>query len=350
MERCPNCGNKLSSIDVLCPKCGAVVEVIQTKTNPSSPETATDGNTQKPEPAPKKDIPKYFNVYYEGLPDEDSIDNEPEEAPKKEPEETPEEPEKPAASVQAEAVKQPNRFQAAIEEVAPEEYKKAKGSFSEIVTAKVNEPGDDDYSPRYLENLKNLDLPEIDDISNFDPEEYMREYKYKKILGGQAASEDSQSAKKQWLEIEETEPKSDLASELTKVREDLGRQEEQAPPAERRYRGIQDSRTEKKRDSRPERKQNVRPERKQVVRPEIIQDNRPEINQETVIGEEIPMPPKKKRSPRAAAMVLMWIVVSAAIFFGCIFLDNYIKTSYGSYGNFIKTITNGQVDLSPGNS
>ncbi len=31
MDKCPKCGNKLSSIDVLCPKCGALVEVVQVR-------------------------------------------------------------------------------------------------------------------------------------------------------------------------------------------------------------------------------------------------------------------------------------------------------------------------------
>ena len=31
MERCSKCGNKLSNVDVLCPRCGALVEVIQVK-------------------------------------------------------------------------------------------------------------------------------------------------------------------------------------------------------------------------------------------------------------------------------------------------------------------------------
>ena len=33
MERCPKCGNRVSHIDVLCPRCGALVEVIQVNKN-----------------------------------------------------------------------------------------------------------------------------------------------------------------------------------------------------------------------------------------------------------------------------------------------------------------------------
>ena len=45
MERCPKCGNKLSNVDVLCPRCGALVEVIQVKNSfvpPPEPEDPAD--------------------------------------------------------------------------------------------------------------------------------------------------------------------------------------------------------------------------------------------------------------------------------------------------------------------
>lgn len=324
MERCPNCGNKLSGIDVLCPKCGAVVEVIQAKINAASSEPVTDDNIKKPEPAQKKDIPKYFNVYYEGLPDEDSIDSESEAEPEELAEEAPESTDPP---VKTNVSGQPGGTSFMNEE--PDIEEEENMPFSKIVTAKVSAEGENDYSPRYLENLKNLDLPEIDDISNFDPEEYMREYKYKKILGSQAAHDDSQAAKKQWLEIEETENTgSDLASELTKVREDVKKQAEQAPEPQRRYRGAQDDRAERRRDSRPDRK--------------------PETAAKEAI--QLPEKAKKTRRPRAAVMVLLWVLVSVAILFSSIYVDGLIKNTYHTYGEFIFSITNGQVDIDPGHS
>lgn len=325
MERCPHCGNKLSSIDVLCPKCGTVVEVIQAKSNfPSPSETVMDGNVKDPETAQKKDIPKYFNVYYEGLPDEDSEDDESRTAPGGVSSE------EPASPVQTDVDERPNGVRGAVKP-DPEKDNEEKGIYNKIVTAKLREDDNNDYSPRYLENLKSLNLPEIDDISNFDPEEYMREYKYRKILGNQAALDDSQSpSKKQWLEIEETE--SNLASELTKVREDVQKQAEQPVIAQRRYRGTGESRTERKRDYTEKRRDNISEENREI----FGEDN-------------VPIPAKnKKRKPKVASMILFWVVISVAIVFSCIFLDNYIKYSYGTYDTFIYSITNGQVDLDPG--
>lgn len=62
MERCPKCGNKLSNIDVLCPRCGAFVEVIQVK---SSFITPVSSETQ----LPKVERPNLI-VYNEDFPGE----------------------------------------------------------------------------------------------------------------------------------------------------------------------------------------------------------------------------------------------------------------------------------------
>ena len=74
MNKCPNCGNKLSNIDVLCPRCGALVEVIQIKSSgpvgtvPDS-QNSRDEN-QKDEPGKhKKEFPNLI-VYNEDLPPE----------------------------------------------------------------------------------------------------------------------------------------------------------------------------------------------------------------------------------------------------------------------------------------
>ncbi|NLT96691.1 MAG: zinc-ribbon domain-containing protein, partial [Christensenellaceae bacterium] len=52
MERCPKCGNKLSNVDVLCPRCGALVEVIQVKNSfvppPPKPPESTPPACERP--------------------------------------------------------------------------------------------------------------------------------------------------------------------------------------------------------------------------------------------------------------------------------------------------------------
>jgi len=48
MNRCPNCNNTLSSSDVLCPKCGAMVEEINTKlsVNKKFADIPSTGNSE----------------------------------------------------------------------------------------------------------------------------------------------------------------------------------------------------------------------------------------------------------------------------------------------------------------
>ncbi len=62
MEKCPKCGNKLSNIDVLCPRCGALVEVIQVKSSFTPPLGSAA-------PPPKAERPNLI-VYNEDLPGE----------------------------------------------------------------------------------------------------------------------------------------------------------------------------------------------------------------------------------------------------------------------------------------
>ena len=59
MDRCPNCGNKLSNIDVLCPKCGAVVEVVPTRNTgfnlpPVPDQTQNDDAGEEKKPSPQQ--------------------------------------------------------------------------------------------------------------------------------------------------------------------------------------------------------------------------------------------------------------------------------------------------------
>jgi len=70
MERCPKCGNKLSNVDVLCPRCGALVEVIQVK------------NSFVPPPAPPESTPPACErpnlvIYNEDFPGDEPAADEP---------------------------------------------------------------------------------------------------------------------------------------------------------------------------------------------------------------------------------------------------------------------------------
>jgi hypothetical protein len=75
MDKCPKCGNKLSSIDVLCPRCGSLVEVVQIKKGAGV--QSASGAYASPV---KKVPPQNLIVYNDDLPSDDifsSTDSEP---------------------------------------------------------------------------------------------------------------------------------------------------------------------------------------------------------------------------------------------------------------------------------
>ncbi|MGE5494330.1 MAG: hypothetical protein ACM3S4_03390 [Burkholderiales bacterium] len=290
MERCPKCGNKLSNIDVLCPRCGTVVEVIQIKNNISSDAAAS---TVAKDSKPKiKDFPQSFIVYNEDFPSDAEANESREENAVL----------NTAGGVfEATDPISPIADTSPVEPDAPHKYSPDASAAADDKAGVSVEPGadDNDYSPRYLENLMNINLPEIDDLQDFDPDEFMREYMQKK----QSSSPDEPVPQKRWIEIEEadtseTAPKDSTDSQLT----------------ERRYRSS----------SQP------------IIR-------------------EQPKEKSRKREPRKmskskkniALSVLLWVLVAGALFFSFIYFDKYVQKAYGNYDNLIYSITNGKVDLSP---
>jgi hypothetical protein len=289
MERCPKCGNRLSNIDVLCPRCGTVVEVIQIKNN-ISPDAAT--STAAKDSKPKiKDFPQSFIVYNEDFPsdgetneslEEDAVLN------------------TAGGGFEAPETISPIADTSPVEPDAPYKYgPDASAEADDKTGVSVESADDNDYSPRYLENLMNINLPEIDDLQDFDPDEFMREYKQKK----RSSSPDEPVPQKRWLEIEEadtseTASKDNAADQTT----------------ERRYRSS----------SQP-----------------IIRERPRDKSRKRE--------PKKvsKRKKNIALSVLLWILVTGALFFSFIYFDKHVQKAYGNYDNLIYSITNGKVDLSP---
>ncbi len=291
MDRCPNCGNKLSNIDVLCPRCGTVVEVIQIQNNISpdaAASTAAEGSKPK-----IKDFPQSFIVYNEDFPSDAEVKESREddigletaggdfEAPD-------------SASPVAGSDLHPIKPYDLDASVAADE--KADVSSGEPVS------DDNDYSPRYLENIMNINLPEIDDLQSFDPDEFMREYKQKKQA---SSSPDEPAPPKQWLEIEEADTSETASKENTADQ-----------PIERRYRATSSQ-------------------------PRIIREQHKEKSSKRE--------PKlaSKRKKNIALSVLLWTLVTGALFFSFIYFDKYVQKAYGNYDNLIYSITNGKVDLSP---
>lgn len=298
MERCPNCGNRLNSIDVLCPRCGAVVEVIQIKSSiTSASETAAEA-AEAARNVESKDFSQSFVVYNEDFPTEDTVGEPPktflpaddindavdEALSKTQVEE---------AFVPPQQIAAPSDEQAATE--------------AEDIPAKAQDIADDyEYSPRYLEHLKNIQLPEIDDLQSFDPEEFMREYKRSRAEDQRPDDSPLPAFEKRWLEIEEAFETAD---------------------------DVQDESI--------------------ITKETPVEDSVPERRYRSARSENLPRAEKSKRSKpkkyNIAITVLLWLVVTAAFMCCSIFFDNYVQKAYGSYDSFIYTITDGKIDIVPGN-
>ena len=432
MNRCPNCGNKLSDIDVLCPKCGTFVEVVQ---SPGDGGTSDSPAVSGEDPAPSKnDSRPELILYNDDLPPDDmpgkddfdvpetftqiskDSDDQPVFAPKEEPDNIPgdidfdipetftqiprvnndqpafaakEEPgdipgdidfdvpetftqipevhdDQPAFENEDEAVNT-----APAETTAPqpdntpavgEDLIKLDADFDEYVAALPDDSDASDdktydesvYSESYLDTIKNMQLPEVDDLSDFDPAEYIRTYRETKKnasdsdslpaddsdseetydeTGRYHASGDASGAPAgKWLELEEV----NALSSSTYTQEETPEIAESEPDV--------------------------------LLYTDDETTKEPEIQEEDTALDDTDMyalssntdsdltrndflygaPEKKPRRKLFTVLtVLIWVVLTAAFFFGFMFLDNYVTDSYGSYSNMVDKLTNGRIILDP---
>jgi hypothetical protein len=163
MDRCPKCGNKLSSIDVLCPRCGALVEVVQVKKNPS----VLSSSSQIDVPV-KKQPPQSLVVYNDDMPSDESI-------PIPEAAETPAEPQFFGENLPEQTAPAPPPEVAADSTPLPD---------LSLPPAESDIGTEEDY----LALFRKMKLPELEDISS----------------GGDPSGEPaSPPAIRRWLEIEE---------------------------------------------------------------------------------------------------------------------------------------------------
>ena len=271
MNKCPNCGNKLSDIDVLCPKCGTFVEVVQSSggsTAPADKPASDDGNPSSATDEPRPEIILYNeDLPPDGMPDDDDIDipetftqifHEPEDDTRYADDDVVQNDNMPQLNedVPADGMPEvdeidfPENFTQIFHEPAddtrydddttpigdspqPDEnllqsedaVQNDEGLLPEADTnlddtalalPDENAPASDAsfdesvYSESYLDMLKNMALPEVDDLSDFDPDEFMRTYKDTKDttslddVPSDDTAQDSNS--KRWLELEDVDP------------------------------------------------------------------------------------------------------------------------------------------------
>lgn len=279
MERCPKCGNKLSNIDVLCPRCGALVEVIQIR-----------------------------NSFI------------------------------PPASVNAPMTRVERSRQKAAEEDFPGEVLSAD---NDTMNAETEADADQSFV------LPEFNLPDAFFTPGLNAEEPAD-------AAPVPAPEDEalpesrlarRARQRQWLELEEVNAsQSTPEAELLKEAEELT-----SRSARRRAAAEADAAPDTAADIDAETM--AEPVGQTAGYPGYDSD---EISEEPVrryrsrgVEREQPVVSKSVSAGKlpVSASILLWIMVTAAVFLGFFFLNRHVQTTYGSYAAFIREITNGKIEL-----
>ncbi len=353
MSKCPKCGNKLSSLDVLCPKCGALVEIVQNKNLSSDSGSAAKrqklSNTQNEESANTplvKESPVTFsgdlksfsfvsNNNYKSSDDTkpdinfygfDNIDNF-----KDEDKDT-----------------DKNVYDKQIEINSP--FAKPEKTESPAMPPSENNQTEQDVnSLNLLNSIKNMNLPELDNLDDFDPEEFIRQYRQRKknaaskFTYDSIAQQDTGAESKPaspLFELEEVEEKKSRTQIMPPVNANVRR--ESSPPAvDKKSEETTETKSDFKADIKAEKKAQALEIKKRIQ--EQKKEQR-EAAREAKAAKKETKPHTVGKIP-VFLTVIIWIFAAGVLFGGFYFLDSYVNTTYGGYGSFIYDITDGKIDL-----
>jgi hypothetical protein len=310
MERCSKCGNKLSNVDVLCPRCGALVEVIQVKNSfvppPPEPPESTPPACERPN----------LVIYNEDFPGDEPVADEP----------ASDESAADEDSILDIVEKEPD-FPDLLptEEDTPSPQPSVTQPVQPFLPKRLYENPQDlereiQAESRMARRVRQRRWPEPQDAEQPSPRvSEEQESRLSRRAARQAAS--SASEEQLLKEADQLTSRASWRSRVTGMPDDAETPvvpeeplspistdaELSAPPAERtipRYRA--------------EYRESLR--RSGRVRK------------------------SKGRMPVAAA-ILLWIMVAAVLFLGFYYLNQHVMTVYGSYGVFINALTNGRLNL-----
>jgi len=506
MGKCPKCGNKLNNIDVLCPRCGTLVEVINVNQNaPITSSSGTmDGDSDKDESAKPQAQDYYQNltVYSDDLPvDPAAPDDEPDlsdidvdaaaqsggpqadedapfsrissdlsalsaaaaarnelsplqklqqealgfspqqqeekPAPSSDPTDhlpesftvidQPVAPEHPAAGkpapqaapkpVEVDLIDEaavPPIIAASVLPLEPAEGTPASGSQAPAKSAapeapeerpRIDTPVDEStYSENYLNAIRNSNLPELDDLSDFDVDAFMDEYRQKKQRGeideAQPPVQANTPPQPEEPEAEDMAvpgaPASLYQPDTTPADADDGADYSQdeiagdfqpddhadalhteetttlswgdpAEPQASEY--AEDSRKEEApvlgtgaelpfaepepapTDEPADKTAAAAPASQSSVEipsssEEVVRAHKATKREPAAVITETDEPAKRKRRRMPVAVaILLWLVVAAAVFAGFYFLDGYVISAYGGYTELFDEITGGVINL-----
>lgn len=341
MGKCPSCGNKLSNLDVLCPRCGALVEVVQNKNNIQTDSGNISSNIKPPnyDLPPDKIIPdspaeitsdklndfsfvtndNHEKIIGDSKPFFNSDDNKEIEVDKKttQPVET-----------SAKDKKQINAY-------VPSQEGTNEGAFS----------------LGYIHSIKSMPLTELDNLDDFDPEDFIRQYRQKNRKDASADITQAGITEKNnnnldnlpnslWFDeaVNQNDKAENKQASLVadETQSPLAAGEAQTPLALNETRSsLALEETQKKENE------------------DIIESEKKLKREQKENGRiaKAAKAAKKNKAPHVVGKipvyltVIIWVLVAGMLFAGSFFLDSYVKATYGGYGSFIYKITDGKIDI-----
>lgn len=337
MEKCPNCGSKLSNLDVLCPRCGALVEVVQLKKNMSTGGQDARKNAAEPGAAPKNEFRPNLIVYNEDLPIEDiegfGQPTDAADAGLANPQPDADAPAGPNAVFPGTFGAEDSLFagyKASREKTSPSVPEADAGKAAGISAGETPEAAvgalvyEDPYAESYLAMVKNMRTAEQADVDDFDPEAFMHEYRQKKNRQSDAEQ------KKQWLEIEEAGGATDAAEIAGEV--------QPAVPIDAAEPDRQPVAAEEAADA------DLPPAVAGTDAADEPVEQTRRYRQANYAADADASVAKKARRLHPLVAAVLWVVATAVIFCGFYFLNGYVAKAYGGYDHLIYTITSGKIN------
>ena len=288
MDKCPKCGNKLSPIDVLCPRCGALAEVIHVASHPDAvpAKNADVVISRQPRPedtAQQSDMPISRQAR--------SAVNPTEEIP----------------------VSLPARDEANL--IEEDDLPMSRQARKAAMQAKTKEAkravsGTDlseSSSKKWLE-IEEIDPALLAAKNETEPEPIAADETEDHSL--------TETAEDKMFDAEtDTVPDDNvlLDAETDTVPDDNVLSDAQTPDT--------------------------------VPDDNVLSDDTPRRYRTRSADEPVSEPGKTRRRSPVALIVLMWVVIAAAVFGAFYFLDTHVTSAYGGWNDFVRQLTNGKVEL-----
>lgn len=311
MDKCPKCGNKLSSIDVLCPKCGALVEVVQIKKGAALQNASSGLGT------PIKKLPHQNLIVYNDDWPVDDIDmlSLPDEKP---------------------VIAQSNMLGASPPDVVSTLLKRFDAPADPDAYSIEAELGSEE---NYLAMFRNMKLPELENINTSSPD--------------QSDTTEHTTVIEHALNPEYTEhtdlpeqtdylKPSDYLEQTSQPEPEFVDPAVATEPTQHRWLEIE----ELSNGAHAHAASHVLVEAS--VPDTALADETPRYRYHSKYRQAAATPPPPRSSvSRAVLMVFVWLLITGALFCGFYFLDQYVTQHYGTYQAMLYEWTDGSINLAP---